>query len=104
MAYSDYGGYAYRNGVRVEFRSDAVIKPDGDLFATPGMWPGFAADITTGEGHNREKRVHWPSGHAIIGDGPINLSRDTANPRWLTSSSGRSHGSVCLSRCWSRWR
>lgn len=71
MAYSDYGGYAYRNGERIESRSDAVIKPDGDLFATPGMWPGFAADITTGTGENRETRVRWPSGHAVIGDGPI---------------------------------
>ena len=29
MAYSDYGGYAYRNGERVRERSDYTITPDG---------------------------------------------------------------------------
>jgi hypothetical protein len=32
MAYSDYGGYAYRNGKRVENRSDCTITPEGDTF------------------------------------------------------------------------
>jgi hypothetical protein len=36
MAYSDYGGYAYRNGKRVTERSDATITPDGDAYGTPG--------------------------------------------------------------------
>ena len=35
MAYSDYGGYAYRNGKRVEARSDATISPEGDVFGSP---------------------------------------------------------------------
>lgn len=70
MAYSDYGGYAYRNGKRVEARSDATISPEGDVFGSPGMWPGFAAYAAGGmDGY--EKRRDWPSGHAVLGDGPI---------------------------------
>lgn len=69
MAYSDYGGYAYRNKVRVEERSDATITPEGDTFGTPGMWPGF---LTVGmEKEEQSKRLEWPSGHAVLGDGPI---------------------------------
>lgn len=71
MAYSDYGGYAFRNGLRVEARSDAVIKPEGDVFGTPGIYPQFGmlragmsqADVTA--------TVDWPSGHVVLGDGPI---------------------------------
>jgi hypothetical protein len=70
MAYSDYGGYAYRNGVRVEERSDAQITDKGDTFGSPGMWPGFAAYAIGGK-EEYEKRREWPSGHAILGDGPI---------------------------------
>jgi hypothetical protein len=69
MAYSDYGGYAYRNGVRVEDRSDCTITPEGDTFGTPGMWPGFATLGLPKE--EREKRLDWPSGHAVLGDGPV---------------------------------
>jgi hypothetical protein len=60
MAYSDYGGYAYRNGVRIEERSDAVFSNDG-IKATPGMWPGFLLP----EGRNGK------SYHALLGDGPV---------------------------------
>lgn len=70
MAYSDYGGYAYRNGVRVEDRSDCTIGPDGDTFGSPGMWPGFAALMAGGK-EEYEKRKDWPSGHVVLGDGPI---------------------------------
>ena len=70
MAYSDYGGYAYRNGKRVETRSDATISPDGDVFGSPGMWPGFAAYAAGGK-DEYDKRRDWPSGHAVLGDGPI---------------------------------
>ena len=70
MAYSDYGGYAYRNGERVESRSDATIGPEGDVFGSPGMWPGFAAYATGGK-EEYEKRQDWPSGHVVLGDGPI---------------------------------
>ena len=73
MAYSDYGGYAYRNGERVEERSDATITPDGDTFGTPGCWPGFAM-IAAGVPHDEvQKRIEWPSGHAVLGDGPVYL-------------------------------
>ena len=60
MAYSDYGGYAYRNGSRVEDRSDAVLSPEG-IKSTPGMWPGWT--LEEGRGGN--------SFHVILGDGPI---------------------------------
>lgn len=66
MAYSDYGGYAYRNGTRVEDRSDCTITPEGDTFGTPGMWPGFASILL-----NKPEMRDWPSGHAVLGDGPI---------------------------------
>lgn len=70
MAYSDYGGYAYRNGRRVPERSDATINPNGDVFGSPGMWPGFAAYLAGGK-DEYEKRLNWPSGHVVLGDGPI---------------------------------
>lgn len=65
MAYSDYGGYAYRNGERVVARSDATITPDGDTFGTPGMWPGIAKYAIG------ENAMDWPSGHVVLGDGPV---------------------------------
>lgn len=70
MAYSDYGGYAYRNGKRVVERSDATISPNGDIYGSPGMWPGFAAFAAGGEAEYN-KRLNWPSGHVVLGDGPI---------------------------------
>lgn len=71
MAYSDYGGYAYRNGVRVEERSDATITPEGDTFGTPGSWPGFAMLAAGVDMEEVKKRTEWPNGHAVIGDGPV---------------------------------
>ncbi len=71
MAYSDYGGYAYRNGVRVEERSDCTITPEGDTFGTPGMWPGFAMLMAGMERDEVLKRTEWPHGHAVLGDGPL---------------------------------
>ena len=62
MAYSDYGGYAYRNGERVEERSDAVLTDEG-LKSTPGAWPGFF--LPEGRGGQ--------SFHVILGDGPIHI-------------------------------
>lgn len=69
VAYSDYGGYAYRDGERVEERSDCTINPNGDTFGTPGMWPGFATLGLPEE--ERNKRLRWPGGHAVLGDGPV---------------------------------
>lgn len=62
MAYSDYGGYAYRNGERVEERSDAVLTSEG-IKSTPGTWPGW----TLPEGRGGE------SFHVLLGDGPIHV-------------------------------
>jgi hypothetical protein len=67
MAYSDYGGLAYRNGKRIEERSDAVITPEGDLYSTPGQWPGWSLYFEKG----KEVATEWPSAHALLGDGPI---------------------------------
>ncbi len=36
MAYSDYGGFGYRNGEKVIERSDAVLTPEG-MKSTPGQ-------------------------------------------------------------------
>lgn len=62
MAYSDYGGYAYRNGQRIEERSDACLTTEG-IKSTPGMWPG----IVIPEGRS------GGSYHALLGDGPIHV-------------------------------
>jgi hypothetical protein len=78
MAYSDYGGYAYRNGKRVEERSDAVISPDGAVFSSPGMWPGFAAFAEGGEAEYK-KRQEWTASHVILGDGPVYLALYKSN-------------------------
>lgn len=63
MAYSDYGGYAFRNGQRVEDRSDAVLSPEG-IKSTPGQWPGWTLEEGRSGG----------SYHALLGDGPIFVS------------------------------
>lgn len=60
MAYSDYGGYGHRNGVLVIERSDCVVTPEGGTLGTPGVYPGYAG-----------VPVQWPSGHVILGDGPV---------------------------------
>lgn len=71
MAYSDYGGYAYRDGKRIEERSDATITPEGDTFGTPGCYPGFALAASGMPFEEVRKTIEWPSGHVVLGDGPI---------------------------------
>ena len=51
MAYSDYGGYAYRNGERIVERSDAFIAPDGSVSGTPGQWPGWTQGLGVSPRH-----------------------------------------------------
>jgi len=60
MAYSDYGGYAYRNGILIKERSDAVLTTEG-IQSTPGMWPGFVIP----EGRT------GGSFHVLLGDGKV---------------------------------
>lgn len=60
MAYSDYGGYGYKNGVRVEDRSDAVLTDKG-ILSTPGMYPGFAF----------QEALTLGSYHVLLGDDPV---------------------------------
>lgn len=73
MAYSDYGGYAYRNGVHVIERSDAVLTPESDIYSTPGMYPGFGMVMDGLSYDEIMKRQQWPSGHAVLGDGPVHV-------------------------------
>ena len=60
MAYSNYGGFAYKNGVREDSRSDVELSPEG-LRSTPGQWPGF-----TSTAPGRKECFH-----VILGSGPI---------------------------------
>jgi hypothetical protein len=71
MAYSDYGGYAYRNGIRVPERSDYTINPDGTGFGTPGVWPGFAMMAAGAEAAAVCAAIRRPHHHVVLGDGPI---------------------------------
>lgn len=72
MAYSDYGGYAYRNGVRVEDRSDAVITPELANIGSPGIFPGFVA-LAAGQSVEQFEQTRRTSvdGHVVLGDGPV---------------------------------
>lgn len=95
MAYSDYGGYAFRNGMRVVERSDATITPEGDTYGTPGSWPGFAL-IAAGVPHAEVvARFEWPSGHAVLGDGPVYL---VLYKQWATLYHGPVKQEVSLDR------
>lgn len=58
MAYSDYGGYAYKNGTRQVDHSDAVWTEEG-LVSTAGSYPGFT------HGTN----ANWQ--HALLGCGNV---------------------------------
>ena len=68
MAYSDYGGRVYRNGVEINDRCDVEITAEG-LNATPGSWPGWAHAIS-------EESLETLGGcyHAALGSGPIFLA------------------------------
>lgn len=73
MAYSDYGGYAYRNGERIEKRSDFVLTPEGGI-GTPGAYPGFAMLAATGGDKDAALALtRNPIYHACLGEGPLYL-------------------------------
>lgn len=97
MAYSDYGGYAYRNGVRVVERSDATITPEGDTYGTPGSYPGFALLAAGVALADVKQRLDWPSGHAVLGDGPIYV---VLRKRWASAYRGPQALSADLARDW----
>lgn len=67
MAYSDYGGYAYRNGEHIEERSDVSVLSDGTLEGSPGMYPGFAA---IAHGATAEEAQALTCAHVVLGTGP----------------------------------
>lgn len=70
MAYSDYGGYVFRNGVRIEERSDWTLTADGG-FGTPGIWPGWALLLSGVSRDETLKVLEGPTFHAALGTGPI---------------------------------
>lgn len=82
MSYSDYGGYAYKNGTRVEDRSDAVIT--GTAETVPGMYPGLALAL---QGVDNPSEIIWnnPHGHVVLGDGPlyVGLYKQSSTWSWL---------------------
>ena len=70
MSYSDYGGYAYRDGVRIVDRSDAVISDVAK--SMPGVWPGFAFEAQGVPPDEASREIHeQPNGHAVLGDGTL---------------------------------
>jgi len=85
MAYSDYGGYAYKNGERVEERSDFTIMPDGSGVGTPGAWGGFAALAAGASPEEAKKFASYPQHHAVLGDGPfyVGLHKQTSTLLYL---------------------
>ena len=83
MAYSDYGGYAYRNGERVIERSDCILTDE--MKSLPGMYPGFAYLMhnATVEEFEHDRNRH-PNGHVVLGDGPayVGLYKQTSVHVW----------------------
>jgi len=73
VAYSNWGGYAYKNGIRVVERSDCVITPK-EMISSPGMWPGFAFVMRGDSVEQVQKKLEYPSGHVVVGDGPIYIA------------------------------
>jgi len=66
MAYSGYGGRAYRNGVFVATASDVLLTPDMDGHRTQGGLPSAA--LATAVDDDPTTAVY---GHVVIGDGPV---------------------------------
>lgn len=64
MSYSAYGGFAYRNGVRVPERADVALRSapesgeDLILGSTPGSYPGY-------------EYPNCDHCHVVLGDGPV---------------------------------
>ena len=72
MAYSDYGGYVYRNRQRIEERSDWAPDADGVNLGKPGVYPGLVAVMEKGMSPEEyQRRAAGPGGHAVLGTGPV---------------------------------
>ena len=75
MAYSDHGGYVYRNRERVPERSDWAPDEKGVNLGAPGDYPGFVAVLERGlSPEEYERQASGPRGHAVLGSGPIYVS------------------------------
>ena len=68
MAYSDYGGRVYRNGVEINDRCDVEISAEG-LCSTPGSWPGWLLAVS-----GRSIEDLGGCWHAVLGSGPTFLA------------------------------
>ena len=104
MAYSDYGGYAYRNGVRVIDRSDAVITDTAE--SVPGVYPGFAFVAQGMSPDDASREMHEnPHGHAVLGEGPlyVALYKQSDIYVWLDGKRLRidDHVADAPESCWS---
>jgi len=74
MAYSDYGGFAYRNGENVIERSDCLF--GGTLIgSSPGIWPGF---VMGAYDPDKVKAVH-----VVLGDGPVYVLMRKQSTVWV---------------------
>lgn len=66
MAYSDYGGFGFKNGVRDDSMCDINVDlATGVKVGEPGIWPGFVAHM---QGQPQPKGI---SGHVILQHGPV---------------------------------
>ena len=104
VAYSDYGGYAYRNGVRVIDRSDAVITDTAE--SVPGVYPGFAFVAQGMSPDDASRQMHEnPHGHAVLGEGPlyVALYKQSDIYVWLDGKRLRidDHVADAPESCWS---
>ncbi|MCY4500317.1 MAG: hypothetical protein OXE57_01975 [Alphaproteobacteria bacterium] len=81
MAYSSYGGYAFRNGESRLDRSDAVITDRAQT--VPGIWPGFAF-AAQGVSREEAQKTVWenPHGHVVLGDGPLHVGLYKQSDVW----------------------
>lgn len=72
MSYSQYGGVAFRGGIRVPNASDAVLTPELVNLGTPGVYPGFVDAIDAlGKAAFEGERARSISAHVVLGDGPL---------------------------------
>lgn len=61
MSNSDYGGYAFREGVLIPERSDCVISPNDTEINFEGSIKAFLGDSNSNSIYD----------HVILGDGPL---------------------------------
>ena len=86
MAYGDYGGYAYRNGIRVDERSDYVDTGRSTVKSVPGTYPEVVfADQGLSTQQAAELYEDSPNGHAVLGEPPllVGLYKQMTTRAWM---------------------